>query len=385
MDGIPSRVAFVHADREVVRQRTEAYYAVFQGVLRAAAELCVGGRAHEYGPPAANFIHGDESYLEMVWVKVSRLLNLVDSKRAILAEEGWQAWHEFDRGRFADTLIDLVNYAAFWAADICLSGQWPAHLQAQPEPYYPDPEPLDAEAGVLEDGVETVQCPRCQSLSRGFFGRVDGAWIIGCKNCGYRRTSQQVGALLAWYAETRSSRAFVRGRYGAQGEPTHVVKTVDVKIARKLEEEDESKPEVAVEEQSNGLETPTDTPDELPPVKETAPASVLRNTPPRVKPTRHHNDVPVEEEVGRPDVQPSTSETEPVHRVSCTTCEGSAEVFLVPVPPGKRRLKQFRDKETCLLLRCPTCSQEKHCVDMREVSRFLESKRVAKSLSPTQE
>jgi len=116
------------------REQARVYYEAFRGVLRAAEGLCTGVRSREYGPPSGNFIHGDESYLEMVWVKVSRLVNLVNVKREALAKDGWDGWEEFDRGRLADSLIDLINYSGFWAADILLAGAWPERLDVQPTP-----------------------------------------------------------------------------------------------------------------------------------------------------------------------------------------------------------------------------------------------------------
>jgi len=79
-----------------------------EAALSAAAKLR-HQRGQDYGrekitvPDYMPF--GDVSYLQMVWVKVMRLRSLVGSQ-------------ETDRSKLTDSILDAINYLAFWAADI---------------------------------------------------------------------------------------------------------------------------------------------------------------------------------------------------------------------------------------------------------------------------
>jgi len=358
-EGPSTRMAFFLAPREVLARRGDAFYAVFRGVLRAAEGLCTKNRAGTYGPPQSNFIHGDESYLEMLWVKMSRLINMVEQKRELLVSQGWQGWADFDRGVFADSLVDLINYAAFWAADVALADQWPPTLQAQPQAIFED----EVESEPLEDGVEMVQCPRCQSLVDGYFGRVDGQWVVGCKACGVDRRSQQVGGLLSWYAETRGSRSFVRGRYGTQGDLTHhvkprVVRTTPPNYGGEAHTEDSSDME------------------ELPPADHAPlPRTGIRSTRslPQVRRGALGGEEEVEDTGPSPDNQPEPSEVEAVETVTCN-CGEMAGIYLV-------RDSRKGKAKTCLRLTCPHCGLNKQGRDLREVKSYLTSQGLKKQVA----
>lgn len=386
----PTRMAFNLADRFKLRQSSEEFYASFRGVLRAAEQLCTQGRAPTYGPPPSNFIHQDESYLEMIWVKVSRLVNMVEVKRDALAEGGWSAWHGFDRSVFADSLIDLINYAAFWASDVLLAGQWPAGIQPQPQAVWGS-----IASGDDGDIIETIQCPRCQSLSRGYFGRVGEVWVIGCHSCGVKRESHQVGSLFAWYVESRGARTF-RTQNGVQGDLTHHVKTVPVKTVAKPEPE--SRPESAADTTPEEIPTSSEEVDLEAEIAATqtrldkareAMEHIKKNSEihqkareavmigPRDVPTSLANRMGSEkiddDEGPRPDVQPEPSDKDPISTLPCP-CGGTVQVFLVRTPASVAKHKKFSKSPTCLKMTC-SCG-ERFCLDMREVSKAVKANQV---------
>lgn len=204
-------------NREVLKGQATHYYQTFQNILLAASSLVVNGRSHEYGPPANNFLHGDESYLQTLWLKVSRLINLVEVKRNVLAQDGWEAYARFDRGRLVDSLVDLINYTAFWATDVYLAGAWPENAP-------PVVAPAEVEAGW--SGREVMQCPLCNNPKSGFFGRQAGKWYIGCVDCDFTRHSPAVGGLFNYYAESGNARKF--RRYDQTANPGHVTRKTPI-------------------------------------------------------------------------------------------------------------------------------------------------------------
>lgn len=217
-------------DREDLRNEQLTFYSVARGVLAAAERLFINERQHEYGPPAGNFLYGDEAYAQTLWLKMSRLLALVELRRNALAQGGWSEWGKFDRGKLVDSLLDLINYAAFWAADVHVAGAWPERA--------PEVVPVtgDSRAGSMEKCRYQVQCPKCQGLQAGSFGCTAlDKWFLGCETCGYERKSTRPGALLLWYGEAMQGKRMTR--YGENSDQAHVVKKTQLRTVERPEVE----------------------------------------------------------------------------------------------------------------------------------------------------